>query len=125
MGIAPRGVDSMGKITGDAETKIAVVLVGRKLASERRSKEQRLGQPGSTPDDMFVTVAAGPLQAVGRRTFVIAVPAVLHPLPDVAGHVEKAECVGRERARRGRLELVPFAAAADAVGLCLANLIAP
>jgi hypothetical protein len=46
---------------------------------------------------------------------VIVMVAVLHPLPDVARHVVKAECVGREQADGRGLQIAPLAAAAVAV----------
>ena len=44
-----------------------------------------------------------------------SVPAILHPLPNVAVHVVQAEGVRRERANLDSLTIVPRAAAAVAV----------
>jgi hypothetical protein len=43
-----------------------------------------------------------PGSAVGRRTRVVVIPAILSPLPDIAKHVVEAELVWRETANRRR-----------------------
>src|SRR5262249_38251232 len=52
-------------------------------------------------------------------------PDILNPLPDIASHVVKAECVWLERIDGRRLFAIPFAAAAIAIGVALPDLITP
>src|SRR6516165_6734944 len=59
-----------------------------------------VGAPTQPPQP---ALAGGPCRAVLRRTAVIVVPAVFHPLRDVAGSVVEAECIGLIRTNRGCL----------------------
>src|SRR5262249_32655045 len=56
---------------------------------------------------------------------VIIMPNILNPFPNIAGHVVKTEGIRLEGANRRRLLVIPFAAAAIAIGIALAWLIAP
>src|SRR5262249_12106717 len=66
-----------------------------------------------------------PFGSVLWRSFIVGMPDILNPLPDIASHVVKAECVWLKRINRCRLLAVPLAAAASAIGVVLARPIAP
>jgi len=75
----------------------------------------RIEVPGTAAYHAEAAIStARPRRAVARRPRVVAVPAVLHPLPHVARHVVQAPRVGRERPGRGRAT-VPAASAPVAV----------
>ena len=90
-----------------------------------RAEVLRIKEPGTAANDTAATVTSPPRRAVRGCTLVAVVEAILHPFPDVAVHVVEAERIGGERADRRRLLVVPLAAAAVAVGVALADLVAP
>src|SRR5580700_8152594 len=93
--------------------------------AEKRLDEGRRIIPGTGADHPFAAVAGDPGRSIGRRAIEIVVPAILDPLEHVARHVVKAEAIGRERAHRRGLAAVPGAAAVFAIGVILAEFVAP
>jgi hypothetical protein len=76
-------------------------------------------------DTVAAIAARDPRRAVSRRASVIVVNAIFSPPPDVADHVIKPEFIRRERADRRGLPVIPLAAAAIAVGVVVADVVAP
>jgi hypothetical protein len=115
-----------GKRTGDPETK-AVASTGEGCHVAIRRADSSVS-PRTTASDTTAAFAARPWRAIGRRSLVIGVPAILRPLPDVADHIVETKSIRGERPDRRGLLFVPFAAAADAIGYRLAvqlDIIAP
>jgi hypothetical protein len=80
---------------------------------------------GTATDDPLAGRCFSRTPLIRWCTLVIFVEAILDPLPDVAGHVVQAPGVGLEGASgRGLLD-VPLTAATFAVGVALADIVAP
>src|SRR4249919_1113541 len=75
----------------EAEPRIGGVAVRRQ--APRRTHLRRRAQPRAAADHALAATRVDPGLAVGRRAAVAFVPAVGHPLADVAGQVVKAECI--------------------------------
>ena len=75
--------------------------------------------------DTRAAIGPRPGRAIRRRAGIAVLVAVLRPLPHVAMHVVQSERVGRERAGRRGLLVVPHATAPVAVGAASADFIAP
>src|SRR5262249_20678914 len=69
--------------------------------------------------------ALDPSRAIRRRADVEGVPAILHPLLDIAHHVVETKPVSGKRANRRSLPGIPLAATGVAVGIVRANGISP
>ena len=59
-----------------------------------------LPEPGTAANATHIAVTTGPRRAIGGRPVIVAVIAILHPLPHVARHVVEAERIGLERIDR-------------------------
>src|SRR4051812_2066175 len=77
-----------------------VAAVGFFEAVARRGAHQRRGcKPRPAPQVMLGTVTIGePRRAIGRRTAIVRMPAILDPLENIPQHVVQAECVRLEGA---------------------------
>jgi hypothetical protein len=87
-----------------------------------------IAEPGTATDDVIAAIAAvsrQPRRAIRWRAIETVVDAIFSPLKDVTHHVVEAEAVRRERADRGRLFGIPLAATTIAVGVILADVVAP
>src|SRR5262245_43228099 len=85
-----------------------------------------MASPGTAANHTILAIALRyPGRAVVGGTFVVGVPTILDPLPDIAVHIVEAELVGRKRANWSGSPAVPLAATAVAVGIVSADLIAP
>src|SRR5580704_3356061 len=105
-----KGTASAVESPRDAKPYIAGPELGIVPVAVGRAEKLRNIEPGTAADHMTRTIAAEPRRPVGRRRGVIAMVAIAHPLPDVAGHVGKSKAVGGERADRRGLRVVPLAA---------------
>ncbi len=85
-------------------------------AAVRGAQEPGEIAPGAAAQNAPGTFPALPRRAVCRRSLVILVPTILHPLIHVPVHVVQAPAVGTERSHRRRLCLVPLTPAANTVG---------
>ena len=90
----------------------------------RGTQKSRRKEPGAAAHDGPLGIATRPGAAIVRRVCIVAV-AVRHPLPDIAVHVIKPKGIGRKAPHRGRLFIIPLAAAAIAVGPVAADGVAP
>ena len=117
------------QVAGDAEareTRIIIVRgVRRRAAARRRANENRHIVPGAAAQHMTGAIGFNPGAAVGGRADIGIVPAIRRPLPGIAQHAVKPETVGREGIHWRQHMIVPFAAAAVAVGVGLADILAP
>src|SRR5258708_1603752 len=80
--------------------------------------------PGTAANDMVDAIARHQNRAVGRRSIVIVLIAILDPLPNIAIHVMQTERIGRKRSdRRGFLSLFirPIAAATAAICISVSD----
>src|ERR1043166_8864442 len=110
----------------DPEAEIVDPLPGGARVAERGTDFGRREVPGTAAVDMVRAVAAcDPGRTVRRRAFVVAMDAVLDPLKNIPDHVIEAERIGLERADGRCLHVIPVAAAALAIGVVLADVIAP
>src|ERR1700691_2521764 len=101
------------KRSSDAETHDGIAVVGRIAFSGGRAQQPRRKHPRATAINSEAIALAVLRLGVARRGLVRApvgghagvavVVTVFGPLPNVAGHVVKAECVRRLRAHRMRL----------------------
>src|SRR5258708_124226 len=107
----------------DTEAHIVVVVIWGGGGAVRRA--DLIVDPRSAAGDPAAAFFPDPCGAVCRGAGVATVVAILHPLPDVAMHVVETKRIGLERSNRGGLPGVPFAAAAKAIGVALADLVAP
>jgi hypothetical protein len=113
------------KRPGDPEAKNAVPVVGAVRVAARRAEAVRSAAIGTAADVVAVADARLPWRTIRRCAIVIIVDAILDSLPDVADDVIETELVRCEGANRRRLSIVPLADAADAVGVVLADVVAP
>src|SRR5580658_5339318 len=114
------------KRPGDPETQDVDPVVGGASFAARDAEVIWSIDPGAAADDKFAAIAAfDPRRAIRRRIFVIAVDAIFSPLKDIADHIIETQPVRSERADRRSLAFVPLAAAAIAVGVVLADVVAP
>src|SRR5262245_16688052 len=90
------------------------------------TKDLRRIREGPTADhaDRGVSVLQ-PSGSICWRTFVILVPDILNPLPDIASHVIKAKCIWLEGPNWRRLFIIPLASAAVAIGVVLPDVFTP
>jgi hypothetical protein len=59
-----------------------------------RAEVLRKVAPGTATNHRLTAVTNGPRRTIGGCCIVIAVIAILHPLPHVAGHIVEAERIG-------------------------------
>ncbi len=84
----------------DAETdEVDAEILGAAVA-HGRAHQARLADPAAAAGDTELAIALVPHRAVGWRADIARVPAIGDPFPGVAHHVEQAEGVGLELARR-------------------------
>src|SRR5262249_21466977 len=104
---------------------IEVAARGVGAGSGGGTHERRHVGPGAAAEHPPAAIARGPCAAVPGRADIALVPAILGPLPDVAEHVVEAEWTRLDAAGIGDLLAVPAAPAAVAVGIALADRLAP
>src|SRR5215470_18590575 len=66
-----------------------------------------------------------PCRAINRSLGIVCMPAVFHPLPYIAVHIVETKSIRLERADRRRLLIVPLTSTAAAVGVVIADVVAP
>src|SRR5580704_11266016 len=113
------------KRPGDPEARACAPEVGFDPIAEKELHEGRRVIPGPGADHPFTAVAGDPGRSIGRRAVEVVMPAILDPLEHVARHVVQAEGISGERAHRRGLAAVPGAAAVFAIGVVLAEFVAP
>src|SRR5580704_8542936 len=128
--ILPKPAVSPGKASRperppDPEAEIDDPEAGGEPQPEGRAGELRRVDPGPAAGDTAAAISAGPRRTIGGRPAVVAMGAILDPLPYVAGRVVEAERIGLERSGRRGLAIVPAAAASVAIGVALADRVAP
>src|SRR5262245_43776236 len=110
----------------DAKTEIEEPAVsGHEAVAVRDAGDLRVADPGPAAGDPQATIAALARSAVRGRALVVRIPAVLHPLPDVADHIVQAEAVRVEAADRRGLFAAPAAAGTVEIGAVGARRVAP
>jgi hypothetical protein len=105
-----RAKDSRCKRPPNPETEKIVPVVGGEPAAVGRAEELRIVIPDTAADDTVTAISADPSRTICGRSVVVAVIAILDPLPDIArwescagipparifGHVVEAERIGGE-----------------------------
>src|SRR5262245_9174093 len=118
--------DSGDKRPRDAETGIVVPEVNGVSNAACRAQLLWRVVPGAAAVDTPSTIlTCRPRRAILRSAVVVVMTAILNPFPNIAVHVVHAKSIGGERADRNRLLVVPLTAATFAVGVALADLVAP
>src|SRR5260221_14110005 len=102
-----------------------VPIVGGPPGAACRGGVLRKVDPGTAATDAVTAISTGPRRTVGGCFFVVAVIAILYPLPNVAMHVVETERIGLERSNWRGLAVIPLAAATVTIGVPLADLGAP
>ena len=117
--------DSRRKRPPDPKSGVVVPIVLLVPVAVRRPRICGIVVPGTAADDTFLAIPCRPWTAIGRRPDVVRIPAILHPLPHIAGHVEEAERIGLELADRGGFQSAPLVFAAMAIGVFYVELVTP
>lgn len=78
---------------GQTSPEFVVAKIGCVPKSVASFDMAGLAVPGTTSNDAAITVHALPGKTVVWSNFIALLVAVLHPHPDIAGHVEKAQLV--------------------------------
>ena len=108
-------------VPGEAKSEVVEAVIRGGVVAARRTHVPRFSEPR--------TPANGVINGRNQTLFLPPVIALLvlrtRPLPDVAQHVIESEAVRRKNFHRGRLLVVPAAAAAIAVGVAAADPITP
>src|SRR6266404_7210703 len=123
----PREVAEPSGRKGPSDPKAGVVVPVVLLVpvAVRRPWVCRIVVPGTAADDTFLAIPCRPRKAIGGRPVVVLMPAILHPLPHIAGHIVEAERIGLERSDRRGSQFAPLVFAAMAVGVFFVDLVAP
>src|SRR5262245_16525212 len=90
-GLRPPAARSQGsrgkKGPRDPEAEIDAPAAGGDPVAAGGAEDPRKGAPGASAERPTTAIAGCPGRAIGRRAVVIVIPAVLHPLPQVAMHL--------------------------------------
>src|SRR5260370_13483983 len=124
----PREVPEPSGRKGPSDPKAGVVVPVVLLVpvAVRRPWICRIVVPGTAADDTFLAIPCRPRnKAIGGRPVVVLMPAILHPLPHIAGHIVESERIGLERSDRRGSQFAPLVFAAMAVGVFFVDLVAP
>ena len=78
----------------DSQSEVVVPEVRGVPEPVGRTDIARLSVPRSSPNGTPIAIALLPSASIRRCTFVVPVPAVLNPFPDIPGHVVQAQFVG-------------------------------
>src|SRR6202048_5198777 len=102
-----------------------VSATGGIAAAGCNAKVRGVANPEPPTVNPKTAVSGRPCRAIAGRSLVRIVEAIFEPLPCIAGHVVKAERICFKRTDGRRTDVIPFGATHTAIGVSLAELIAP
>lgn len=115
-----------GEHTTHTKADVAAVTGVRvEEATGGRAREGSIVDPGPAAQRPGLLLISNPGGTIVRRLFIIIMPVIKAPLPDIAMYVKETERIGGKGIHRRSLLAAPLATAAIKISLVITRFIAP